>query len=182
MAIEYIRDVRGLPEVGRRYLVPCGLAIISGKCYSMPLNGPQHADPEIGLEQEHWHYDLRFISDGFARQVLSRHYDDPGLWLIHIALELRGEVTDQPRKCQRLMPEFPLVNPHTGKPSMLAERLEPRYRDVRLKPDCRVCPHRGISLGGLPSDAEGRVVCPGHGLRWNLRTGEMCPRIEGGTE
>lgn len=44
----------------------------------------------------------------------------------------------------------------------------------RLKPG-NVCPHRGIDLTPF-ARPDGTAICPGHGLRWNLATGELMPR------
>ena len=37
---------------------------------------------------------------------------------------------------------------------------------------------RGVPLGNLPRDDQGRVVCPAHGLRWDLGTGRLCPMTD----
>lgn len=37
------------------------------------------------------------------------------------------------------------------------------------------CPHRGISLVGA-AEEDGAVVCPGHGLAWDCRSGCLRPR------
>ena len=50
------------------------------------------------------------------------------------------------------------------------------YRDRVIDLERPVCPHRGIPLDGLPCTRRGVVTCPGHGLRWNLRTGKIVTR------
>lgn len=73
------------------------------------------------------------------------------------------------RKMRREMPIWPVIDGEDGR--WLA--LESAYANCRLKPG-NVCPHRGIDLTPF-EDADGIAVCPGHGLKWNLRTGEPVP-------
>jgi nitrite reductase/ring-hydroxylating ferredoxin subunit len=47
---------------------------------------------------------------------------------------------------------------------------------VRVVRDgCRRCPHKGTLLDGLPGD-EGVVICPAHGLSFDLVTGCVTSR------
>lgn len=50
--------------------------------------------------------------------------------------------------------------------------MPPPYRSQL----CGVCPHRGLSLSGAPTDERGAVVCMGHGLAWDPQTGRLAPR------
>ena len=52
--------------------------------------------------------------------------------------------------------------------------LEQAYRDHRIKENL-ICPHKGGDLRGSPV-VDGKVTCPLHGLRWDLRTGKLAPR------
>lgn len=72
------------------------------------------------------------------------------------------------RRCKRAYPAYA----HRDVPWL--EELRRTYRDRRLLPG-RVCPHRGAPLAGLEPDGQSNVVCPLHGLAWNLRTGRMAP-------
>jgi hypothetical protein len=63
----------------------------------------------------------------------------------------------------------------SGAEISFVRKLEEAFEHETLK--CHTCPHKGMPLDGMPIDAEGRVVCPGHGLRWNLKTGKLSPRL-----
>ncbi len=52
--------------------------------------------------------------------------------------------------------------------------LEAAYSDARMK--CKTCPHRGLPLDGLPVK-DGVITCTGHGLKWNIETGALCPSV-----
>jgi hypothetical protein len=75
-------------------------------------------------------------------------------------------------RCQRRMPSFPTHI--SGQPIEFVAGLENAYADVKLK--CSKCPHRGMPLTGLP-EKDGVVVCNGHGLAWNVQSGEMVRRL-----
>lgn len=38
------------------------------------------------------------------------------------------------------------------------------------------CPHRGVAVAAMIQDDDGYLVCPGHGLRWDPKTGKLAPR------
>lgn len=73
------------------------------------------------------------------------------------------------------MPDFPLQD-ENGHSLGWHKLLERAYESVKL-PSCLKCPHRGMSLKNLPQDEHGNVVCNGHGLKFNLKTGEMVSRL-----
>lgn len=72
-------------------------------------------------------------------------------------------------KCVREFPTYPLKL--LSGPRGWLPKLEAAYADCKLKPGM-VCPHRGIPLADVPA-VDGIVTCPGHGLRWNVATGEL---------
>jgi hypothetical protein len=88
----------------------------------------------------------------------------------------------RPMVCTRQMPEYPVVV-YAGRSATektyytVIQRLEKPYAKARLKTksSCMRCPHRKMLLNGVPNDGE-TVVCPGHGLRWNLKTGGLVKR------
>jgi hypothetical protein len=79
--------------------------------------------------------------------------------------------------CKRTLPDFPVeLKYKDGRERWAFEwqpRLESEYAAIRAA--CTRCPHRGFSLAGLPVK-DGKVVCPGHGLQWNVKTGALVPR------
>jgi hypothetical protein len=66
-------------------------------------------------------------------------------------------------ECKRVMPDFP------ARPRAIWASLEKAYAGCVLK-DGHICPHRGIDLRPF-AKPDGTVICPGHGLRWDLNTG-----------
>ena len=78
------------------------------------------------------------------------------------------EVTWREATCYREMPDFP------SHLAPWAATLADGYKDRMIGPGMH-CPHQGFSLRGLPV-CDDVVVCPGHGLRWNVKTGKAVPR------
>jgi Rieske [2Fe-2S] domain len=76
-------------------------------------------------------------------------------------------------KCLRRMPRYPVR-------TNFRKALEAAYVSATVidKDGCRLCPHKGIPLHGLPTEKDGSVVCPGHGLRWT-KDGKLVPRSAG---
>jgi hypothetical protein len=173
--MQRIEDVKE-PQVGKYYLVPC--APVHHSVWSrlgkwLPVIGPWHEDADINVPVHHFHYDCRFIparlyersSYPYIGKLHTWHtsHDLPAALLTPKAIPLEYKR----RKMLRPMPEFP-----TGAP--FHDQLEKQFENVKLK--CRTCPHRGMSLDGLPVASDGTVVCNGHGLKWNLKTGELVKR------
>ncbi|RYG96455.1 MAG: hypothetical protein EON58_12050, partial [Alphaproteobacteria bacterium] len=53
--------------------------------------------------------------------------------------------------------------------------VEEICRGRRIDPTNPVCPHKGISLASVPV-IDGCIDCPGHGLRFDAKTGEIVSR------
>lgn len=169
------------PVVGQWYRVPCArVRSVDGKSRWLPVMGRAHEDTDLApYLTEHWHYDVRFLSDRCVQSVAGSWCTPPGpaVYALGIVMYLdavRG-LSVLPRRCYRRMPD---------QRDGLCHRLEPRYTDVvlateagRFSSGCRTCPHRGQPLGNLPVDEEGCVVCPGHGLKWSLVTGRLVSRV-----
>lgn len=167
------------PKLRRRYLVPCVLAPRNGdqREFWVPVIGPRHDDPEIGVRWQHFHHDWRFVTRRLFREYFRIEPDQPDAADRPFAKIAHSKVVstitrgpeDRVMVCVREMLEFPRV-------TSFMHRLEPRHADQLVKPGCAVCPHRGMPLENLPRDASGCVVCPGHGLKWNLTTGQLVSR------
>lgn len=157
--------------IGRYYRVPCvDVPMWNGM---VPVFGPLHEDREIiGFPEEHWHIDWRFVPSAFIDQRTSRGVVHG---LVVSWKNARGGIVMLRRKCRREMPDFP-THPHSGREVFWLRDLEANHRGARLK--CgRICPHRGLPLAGCPVK-DGVVVCPGHGLAWNVDTGELVRRLD----
>lgn len=154
-------------EVGRFYRVPCVLTEKHSWLGSgwQPVIGPMHSDAGVvNFPYNHWHIDLRFV----PKKV--RYLPEFLIGTPIMKDDLYGSpvVTAGPeprlKKCQRPMPVYPI---HRAR---WIPALEAEYTQVRMKN--MVCPHRGLPLHGCPQDGD-IVTCPGHGLRWNVKTGEL---------
>jgi hypothetical protein len=189
-----VSEVKGVVEpqfegelvVGRFYMVPTVYGPLVSRMGIWPVLGPKHEDSEIiDFKWEHYHYDWRFFSQKDYEYICRQLGRDTPFGYV---MSERPDITRAPveirelrpviyrrRKCQRLMPEFPRSLAFAKKAAWLP-KLEAAYRDQRLKPGL-ICPHRGASLRGLPV-TDNCVVCPLHGLRWNIETGKLVP--EGG--
>lgn len=160
-----IEDVKS-PELGKFYMVPCTML---APTRWVPIIGPWHEDVEdVGFVAHHYHRDMRFINQSEI------FYPGQPCQDLQRVVTTAGPVAYRRMKMKREMPDFPT---HDRK-GMLVEfigRLESRFKAHKLT--CKVCPHRGMSLDGLPVK-DGKVICNGHGLRWNVETGELAPRVE----
>lgn len=155
-------------EIGKFYRVP----VVFGVVYSyaprwLPALGPKHEDAAIiGFRDQHYHIDWRFAPEALLK--LGSRFGSPlGIVLHEGRANPDGLGRPELRriKCKRLMPEFPRHR------AGWVERLERAHSACKLKPGM-VCPHRGIPLDTLPV-VNDVVTCPGHGLRWHVRAGEL---------
>jgi hypothetical protein len=187
MAIERIGEIKGLLVVGKYYLVPCmRVRYERGNEIDWLVIGPEHSDAEyLNFHYQHYHFDVRFVSKSVFESQLKIGIGPYALAaVLHTGRHRsRNEMVIGPfekrRKCLRLMPEFPIYGPVFPKPKLNASwmpDLEAAYKDCTIKADCLRCPHRGLPLNGPPVDEQGNVVCPGHGLRFNLHAGRLVPR------
>lgn len=174
--------------LGRVYLVPSVGVIYRIAGYDRgewaPVIGDWHADPELGANFSHIHYDRRFIPNkrlslinpaSIINQDLLRPLKivtDDITWKPQPLCRLRARdsidlALDPPRNC-------PPFNPESKRRWM---DLEDRHAGDRLS-ECRRCPHRGFDLRHIPADENGVIVCPGHWLKWRADTGELVRRWE----
>ncbi len=145
----------------RRHYYPAGTV--------WPVISGAHEDREIiGFAAVHYHIDWRFVGKrNFQRSIIR---DVGKVWgaVIHEDT-LTGPPVLRKMKYQRNVPwTTDIIN------VPWLDALEIAHKDARLK--CNTCPHRGISLTGIPADEHGVVVCPGHGLAWTREDGRLVPR------
>lgn len=159
-------------EIGQFYRVPCLKASDTPPNFAkagswIPVLLPEHDDKEIiGFLIRHYHLDFRFLSDwAYRRANVGSILHEFGRVDTHNFYE--RPVLYQRMKCKRKMPnDYPEYAPWLPK-------LESKYADACLIDG--KCPHKGIDLSGCPS-VNGVVVCPAHGLLWEVETGKMVPR------
>lgn len=193
-----INRIQGLPNIGSFYWVPCltptpcllECTAIFGPKRSWyegvrPVLLPGHSDPELGLPF-HYHIDLRFLSNERLNdwQKASSFCNKLEDLMAHIELQVCNPIEEVEffelqwlkLPCYRQLPEFSLFYFAT---------IEFKLRtfigqsvicsDLKAGSPAR-CPHRGISLQGLPRLPDGCVICPGHGLKIDLDSGKVVPR------
>lgn len=183
MSLPRADELKTPPVVGKFYMVPC-ITVTGGylKPGLYPVIGPKHEDGDhLGFPYEHIHLDLRFLPPAQARMT-------PYVWGVEEKSRLRAALLrpivfdfyhSEPARltwqgpdlvqipCRRTMPDHPAVTHLSG-----WKLLHRAYADKRVK--CGKCPHRGLPLESLPREPGTDIVtCPGHGLRWNLKTGEL---------
>lgn len=158
--------------IGRVYRVPCVFATAWQR--AVPIIGPLHEDKEhINFPEPHWHIDWRFVS-----KADYHWYSWQGTSPVHSRVisqkNTAGPIVERRMKCKRPMPEFP-VFPYNNKPVHWLRGLQDAYADTKLK--CgMICPHRGMPLAGCPV-TDGVVICPAHGLAWDVESGAMVRRV-----
>lgn len=180
------------PIVGHKYLVPCFANDVDD--WLARQAGPKsfflhdawlpilycegsHADPELGVENQHLHYDSRFISGHKLVNIGGFHFTTAVIQNLYIQwsweeLESEGLIQWRSRKCFRREQVFPQTNRFNEK---IVTPLEDKYRDSQIQKDW-ICPHRRICLKGHPvKDFDGRkgITCPGHGLTWDIDTHQL---------
>lgn len=182
---EPIESLTSPPIVGRFYVVPC---LVPRKDLILPVIGPQHSDPDHGINADfvHQHADFRFMDAEMIRALVLRRIAsaeglDAALLAARAPIESLVDFgvgnlvhTGEPlknfrhlaRRCLREMPRSPV-------PLRWQKELEAAYAGRYLAPG-GLCPHRGAPLLSLPLHG-GRRVCPLHGLCFDSR-GQQCPQ------
>ena len=177
---ERISEIDDEPVVGKVYLGPG----VQSYGQWMPVIGPLHEDTAIiGFADKHYHKDVRFmrgrdIQDRFDWAVtvsLNLPTCTPEvLTLTTVLTDIDGPLREIRKVCRRAMPELPLQISDEGRPAWQL-KLEDAYENASAR--CGRCPHRGFSLKGLPVK-DGKVICPGHGLQWEVETGKIVRRTK----
>jgi hypothetical protein len=182
MPFKHISDVEGLPVIGERYWVPCVTAknqLTGGLIKNVPVIGTIHQDKfYFGVEWKHLHFDIRFVTGPVQRwlckDVPTGAPEHSWLgWALHDA-----DIDKQYERlmpCIRQMPVLPWEQCGEGMAELLQQKLG---ADKRKLSKCNRCPHRGTPLNGMQVSSKGIVVCPAHGLAFNVNTREMVVRSD----
>ena len=182
---------RQVYEVGKFYRVPCVYMrwSVDRRHRWWPVIGDWHEDAEfLKFDSHHIHIDARFVTPRHKaasrrRDILCRMVNTPiqrnREKLTHYKSRPNSDTSPplvgyQWRKCVRA--EFTLleVGDNGELPWWMAD-LEDHYQDVELKQ--AVCPHKGAPLNG-PTDEQGCVTCPLHGLRFRESDGRLVRHTE----
>ena len=162
-------------EIGKFYVVPT----VRGKLYHIdrnwPVLGPKHEDSEfIGFPEQHYHVDWRFVPDRDYRHSSLRLFTRVATPLMQ---SNGGPNCDLPSPMMRRRKYQRAFDVSIFQQVRWLLTLETAYASCKMTN--LICPHRGLPLNGCPQDGD-VVTCPGHGLRWNVKTGELVKRINGG--
>lgn len=167
MPLSRIENISTPLVMGQDYLVPCGYMPCEIDGFPartpIPIIGDLHQDPELDADFPHYHYDNRFIEEPIAPgrivAVVDHGQDD--------AIIVPRRILYLKKRCYRSRVEFPEI---------LAIKLQRSHQNCTL--NWGYCPHRNAYLGNILPDTDGNVICPAHGLEWNLATGNLVEREE----
>ena len=206
---EKIKREMGKPlKIGKVYTVPCVRAKwMRRDPWWVPVIGPAHNEAEvIGLPQQHWHVDYRFLprrerelvfpvldfATVFGSVITNVVPDPPSLVdqcrLGHDHKNGRVTVDDLPhegvppgayRRVERLRFTAHYPQYPVGSIDWLQD-LETAYVGQTLDSGL-VCPHKGADLSGI-QPVDGVTICPLHGLGWCAETSQLIRTTEPITE
>lgn len=165
---EIVPDVDTLtepPKIGKFYVVSC---IMMDHGHYAPVLGLPHEDSEFEFGQfMHYHFDYRFAHPRLIQAMMFQfgHYDNLSYAVVH-EKRTRGEIFKRPMKCLR---NAPLPPPFMD----IFHKLYEHFKGKKMTG--MVCPHKGTCLSSVPQDGKS-VVCPAHGLAWNIKTGKNIRR------
>ncbi|EMO78547.1 hypothetical protein LEP1GSC126_0075 [Leptospira kirschneri str. 200801774] len=162
-------------EVGKYYKIPCAELIgPKGKRIFVPVNGPEHSDPQFGAKENHHHIDTRFISENSNEQFsIQSGFTNKPIWtgekniISGERFYFRGIVFKR-RLCRSKVTG--LLGPS---PLDRAPQLE-KYKSwakgfFGKKCQGGKCPHLGTEL----IEANGVKFCPLHGLKSDKEGSEI---------
>ena len=143
----------------------------------VPTLGPMHEDAQhLNFPYDHYHIDWRFIGD--EEMVLARKKTESPHGTVLTSTGnymIEGKPVMKRRKMRRLMPDHLRIKDvkflSFDRSQNNWQNLEKAHSCARLKPG-NICPHRGIDLTPFIKP-DGTVICPGHGLKWDTKTGEL---------
>jgi hypothetical protein len=129
-------------------------------------------------------YDLRFLTQeqldflcwrSRKGATVAPHTNEEAHGIVYVPSAYSDEARSvkvelRPLVCQREQPAYRLMK-YADRPPWLA-LMDGHFSEARVK--CGKCPHRGLPLESLPREpGTDIVICRGHGLRWDLKTGEL---------
>ena len=164
-----VEDLTRPPIIGETYMVPCiwGTSLkvrLTERFKWLPIIGPRHNDAEyIKFDKFHYHFDHQFLSDE-DRDGLYGLFESRPLLFVAVHFDESVGIVHWPMICMRHVERYPRLS--------FSNDLDEAYCAKTVT--CGKCPHRGLPLGSLPREPGTDIVtCPGHGLRWDLKTGRM---------
>jgi nitrite reductase/ring-hydroxylating ferredoxin subunit len=173
-------DLQAIKQVGHTYPVRFAFGELTKIRGWWPVVGRAHDDGRDGVGHRHFTVDWRFVPDDAVRALMGFDADRlPRLALHCVLADYKAGRFDLPVQIRgaEMVREAPGLDDSifNVKSEVSLAAMENRHRDDRLLPGF-ICPHNGTPV------LEGRRIsdtvfeCPSHGLRWDIATGEMCPR------
>lgn len=164
-------------QVGLYYEVPTIDATLHGLRDIWPILGPWHEDAEfVKFPWEHFHLDGRFLNTRQWEWLHSRFETTDAVFGVVVTERgfsaygeldgprmIHGQPQIERRQCMRVLPDFPFER------ATWLFQLEKEFSSAVIRQP--ICPHRGIPLDGL-TPKDGIVTCPGHGLCFDVLTGQ----------
>ena len=157
----------------------------------IPIIGPLHDDPKfIESYFQHYHIDWRYLTQHQV-EILERTAEYMDIDTNKVVIDsvvpegspksidvdnTNGLADEFPvetylkamrRRCAREFPNYP-------SDTEWLPAMETAFQNEKLI-DGR-CPHQQTDLSTIPTDANGNVTCPMHGLSWNRETGRLAKR------
>lgn len=171
VGLQCIDEMTMPPVVGQRYIVPTVVYPWHLRKQAWPVMGPKHTDADhLKFPHEHYHVDVRFLSPGEYRFAAERYFHNSAEHTVAAApLQSHGEKQHpdpvyQMRWCYRAEHGYPLGTAQKSQHFVAMFSAYAGRHCARNAAGLLICPHKGFALDTLVPDAEGRVVCPLHGL------------------
>jgi len=160
--MQYIEQCTA-PEIGEYYLVKCVLV----KGIWRPIFANSHKDsPKHALNKEHYHQDWRFVLEEYItaqRDVFSLYNLHLGKNSEYFAPIIKEDVVDEQYKEREYFRHFEPFEAEFGS-------LKNDIKKAKMKR--MICPHHKTSLKSCKA-VNGIIQCPQHGLKWNVKTGDL---------
>ncbi|EMO53906.1 hypothetical protein [Leptospira noguchii] len=162
-------------EIGKYYKVPCAELIgYKDKRFFVPVNGPEHSDPQFGASPNHYHVDARFTSNLLNQQF----YIQSGFTNKPIWVDKKNIIFEKPFYFRRIVFKHKLCRSDVSgilgpNPSNRPAEFEKYQTWAKgfLGKKCHggKCPHYGTEF----IETNGVRYCPLHGLRTDKESSEI---------
>ena len=158
------------PQIGDFFIVRTVEFKRNNMLLKWPVFAKSHSDKDYQPE-EHYHIDWRFMTESIMLEH-RKYYQNlyPNYWK-----DLNAEYFEPIMKDTEVISESYekwkyLRNFDFPKEQFI--KIEKKMIDCGAKMKNMRCPHHGTNLTSC-KPVNGVVTCPQHGLRWNIKTGEL---------
>jgi len=157
------------PIIGERYLVKTIKFIRNGLLLEWPVFSDFHKDNKQDnlLEEEHYHIDWRFMEEKYVEEHRKHNQKLSNKWkntnAEYYSPIMKREMIGEVYKEWMYLRDFDI--PEIDNSSLRIRLKRSRMRNF-------ICPHHGTNLKSCKA-INNVLVCPQHGLKWNVKTGEL---------